>query len=321
MQIPSLLEYAIEKETEKYNIKELKIAAQNLSKRYMEMKRTGETFLKTDLDAISYSVIRMPATYSAIRTCLEKIGELKEFEINSLLDIGSGTGSAEWAAIDVFDINDIVCLEREKVMRDISKRFFSYNDTLKNVKFIEADILNEDLNESKDLCILSYIINELSEQNRLKAIDKALKCTNKVLLVVEPGTPEGFGNIRKIRDYVFEKGYEIIAPCTGFNGRCDIQKDDWCASSVRVQRTKIHKYLKYAEVGFEDEKFSYIAVNASNDKLDLNNSRRILRHPIIQNGRIEVKTCLKGEIKEEVITKKNKDEFKALKKKSIGDII
>lgn len=155
MQIPSLLEYAIEKETEKYNIKELKIAAQNLSKRYMEMKRTGETFLKTDLDAISYSVIRMPATYSAIRTCLEKIIELKEFEIDSLLDIGSGTGSAEWAALDVFDIDDIVCLEREKLMRDISKRFFFYNETLKNVKFIEADILNEELNESKDLCILS----------------------------------------------------------------------------------------------------------------------------------------------------------------------
>ena len=322
MQIPNLLEYAIEKETEKYNIKDLKEAALNLSKRYMEMKRTGETFLKTDLDTISYSVIRMPATYSAIRTCLEKINELKEFEINSLLDIGSGTGSAEWAAIDVFDINDIVCLEREKAMRDLAKNYFSYNEELKNVKFIEADILNEEVKECKDLCILSYMINELSEQNRLKVIDKVLKCTNKVLLIVEPGTPEGFENIRKIRDYVFEKGYEIIAPCTGFNGRCDIPKDDWCASSVRVQRTKIHKYLKDAEVGFEDEKFSYIAISTIKEKLELENcGRRILRHPKIQNGRIEVKTCLKGEIKEEVITKKNKEEFKVLKKKSNGDIL
>lgn len=321
MKIPDLLEYAIEKEIEKHSIKDLKEAALNLSKRYMENKRTGETFLRTDLDTISYSVIRMPATYSAIRTCLEKIKELKDFNINSLLDIGSGTGAAEWAVTDVFEIDDIVCLEREKAMRDLSKKYFSYSEELKNIKFIDADILNEKLDFSKDLCILSYIINELSEENRLKVIDKVLNCTNKVLLVVEPGTPEGFENIRKIRDYAFEKGYEIIAPCTGFNGRCDIPKDDWCASSVRVQRTKKHKYLKDAEVGFEDEKFSYIAISTERKNLEINtNMRRILRHPKIQNGRIEVKTCMQGEIKEEVITKKNKDEFKLLKKKNIGDL-
>ena len=321
MQIPNLLEYAIEKETEKYNIKDLKEAALNLSKRYMEKKRNGETFLKTDLDTISYSVIRMPATYSAIRTCLEKIKELNDFEIKSLLDIGSGTGAAEWAVNDVFEVNNIVCLEREQAMRELSKKYFSYSDEFKNIEFIDADIVNEKLNISKDLCILSYIINELSKENRLKVIDKVLSCTNKILLIVEPGTPEGFYNVKMLRDYLYEKGYEIIAPCTGFNGRCDIKEDDWCASSVRVQRTKVHKYLKDADVGFEDEKFSYIAINVSKNKLNIEkNFKRILRHPKIQNGRIEVKTCMQGEIKEEVITKKNKEDFKALKKKKIGDI-
>ena len=321
MRIPDLLEYAIEKETGKYNIKDLKEAALNLSKRYMDNKRTGESFLRTGLDTISYSVIRMPATYSAIRTCLEKIKELKDFNINSLLDIGSGTGAAEWAVTELFDVNEIVCLEREKAMRDLSKKYFSYNEELKNVKFIEADILNEELKESKDLCILSYMINELSEKNRLKVIEKVLLCTNKVLLVVEPGTPEGFENVKRIREYAFEKGYEIIAPCTGFNGRCDIPENDWCASSVRVQRTKIHKYLKDAEIGFEDEKFSYIAISTSKQKLNIDkNLKRILRHPKIQNGGIEVKTCMQGEIKEELITKKNKEEFKLLKKKNVGDL-
>ena len=321
MKIPDLLEYAIGKEIEKYSIKDLKEAALNLSKRYMENKRTGETFLKSDLDTISYSVIRMPATYSAIRTCLEKIKEIHDFEINSLLDIGSGTGAAEWAVIDTFDVKDIVCLEREKAMRELSQKYFSYNEDLKNVKFIDADILNEQLNFSKDLCVLSYIINELSEENRLKVIEKVLNYTNKVLLIVEPGTPEGFKNIKKVRDYAFENGYEIIAPCTGFFGRCDIPENDWCASSVRVQRSKEHKYLKDAEIGFEDEKFSYVAISMKKGCFNVNdNSKRILRHPKIQNGRIEVKSCKSGEIKEEVITKKDKELFKALKKKNIGDI-
>ena len=322
MNIPELLEFAIEKNVEEFNIKELKQAALDLSKRYMESKRTGKSLLKTKLDTVAYSVIRMPATYSAIRTCLEKILEIYEFDINSVFDIGSGTGAAEWAILDVFDKQmDIVCLERDKGMRDVSKKYFSYSEELKNIEFIEADILNEELSLSKDLCVLSYMINELDESNRIKVIDKALNVTNKALLIVEPGTPEGFSNIKKVRDYAYEKGYSIIAPCTGFCGRCDVPNDDWCASCVRVQRTKIHKYLKDAEIGYEDEKFSYVAISKENiDFKEKSNLRRILRHPKIENGRVIVKTCLKGEIKEEIITKKNKDEFKLLKKKNVGDI-
>ena len=293
------------------------------SKRYMESERTGDTLLKTNLDTVAYSVIRMPATYSAIRTCLEKVNEVSDFNIKSVLDVGSGTGAAEWAILDVFeDVSDITCLEREKGMREIAKTYFSYSEVLKNVKFIEADVLNDDLNSTKkDLCVLSYIINELDEKDRLKVIDKVIEATDKVLLIVEPGTPEGFKNVKNIRDYLYEKGYKIIAPCTGFTGRCDITENDWCASSVRVQRTKTHKYLKDAEIGYEDEKFSYIAISKENVGFKISeNSRRILRHPKIENGRITVKTCLNGEIKEEVITKKNKDEFKLLKKKNVGDM-
>lgn len=318
MIIPNLLELAIEEEVKKYNIKDLKSAALNLSKRYMEAKRTGESLLKTDLDAIAYSVIRMPATYSAIKTCLEKVKEIYNNDIKSLLDIGSGTGAGEWAAIELFDLQEIVCLEREKSMKDISSKYFSYNEDLKDVKFIDADIIQENTNLKNDLCILSYMINELEENNKLKVVEKALEATEKVLLIVEPGTPEGFENIRKIRNYAYDKGYSIIAPCTGFCGRCDIQADDWCASSVRVQRTKIHKYLKDAEIGYEDEKFSYVAI--AKERIDYHKVKRILRHPKIENGRILVKTCCLGEIKEEIITKKNKEEYKMIKKKNVGDI-
>ena len=167
MKIPDLLEIAIENKVNSYNSKELKVAALNLSKRYMENERTGENLLKDKLDTIAYSVIRMPATYSAIRTCLEKIKEIYNFDINSVLDIGSGTGAAEWAITDVFeDVRDLICLEREKGMRDIAKDYFSYSDVLKDVKFIEADILNDNLaGIKKDLCVLSYII-QFSNGNR-----------------------------------------------------------------------------------------------------------------------------------------------------------
>ena len=321
MKLPDLLENAIENEVIKYDIKILKEKALNLSNRYMTEERKGNTFIKDFLDTVAYSVIRMPATYSAIRLALEKTLEVYDVKFDSVLDIGSGTGAAEWVIDDVLDINDITCLEREKDMRDISKIYFSYNENLKNVKFIEADILKEKLDFKKDLSILSYVINELDDSKKIEMIKKVLDATNKVLLVVEPGTPGGFNNIKKIRDFAYEEGYSIIAPCTGFCGRCDIKEDDWCASAVRVQRTKVHKYLKDADMGYEDEKFSYVAI--SKEKVIFNNEEysRILRHPKIENGRVTVKLCSKGEIVEKTITKKDKELFKKVKKKNMGDVI
>lgn len=320
MKIPDLLEFAIEEEVKKYNIKDLKDIALNLSKRYMESKRTGETLLKNELDMVAYSVIRMPATYSAIRTAMEKVFEMYDLKIDSIFDVGSGTGSAEWAASELFDIGDIVCLEREKTMRDISKKYFSYHDILKNVKFIEADILKENLDFKKDLSIMSYIINELDESDRLLAVEKVLDATNKVLFIVEPGTPEGFNNIKMIKEYAQENGFYVLAPCTGNCRGCNLPEDDWCASSIRVQRSKTHKYLKDAEVGYEDEKFTYIAI--SKEKIEnLKDGYRILRHPKIENGRVIVKVCKNGEISEKIITKKDKELFKTVKKKNIGDFV
>ena len=320
MKIPDLLEFAIDEEVKKYSIKDLKDIALKLSKRYMESKRTGETLLKNELDMVAYSVIRMPATYSAIRTSMEKVLEMCDLKIDSVLDIGSGTGAAEWVVSDLLDVEDIVCLEREKTMRDISRKYFSYHDILKNVKFIESDILKENLSVKKDLSIMSYIINELDEKDRLIAIQKVLDATNKLLLIVEPGTPEGFNNIKMIKEYAQEKGFCVLAPCTGNCRGCNLPEDDWCASSVRVQRSKIHKYLKDAEVGFEDEKFTYIAI--SKEKIEnLKDGYRILRHPKIENGRVTIKVCKNGEISEKIITKKDKELFKTVKKKNIGDFV
>ena len=56
----------------------------------------------------------------------------------------------------------------------------------------------------------------------------------------------------------------------------------------------------------------------SNEKYDLPESR-ILRHPIIEKGKITLKLCEKGNIKEKIITKKDKENFKKAKKKNCGD--
>ena len=127
MEISQILQNSLEEKIKNIKISELKETAQKLSYKYMNQKRTGETFITKDIDAIAYSIIRMPATYGAVSTALEHILDITEIQVETLLDIGAGTGAATWAAENLLELKQITCIEREKAMQNIGmypKRYY-----------------------------------------------------------------------------------------------------------------------------------------------------------------------------------------------------
>lgn len=315
MKIPSELEDNIEKQLKNVKLIELKEISKNLSNRYMNEKRMGQSLLNKELEALAYSVIRMPATFCAINKVLEETIKRYNINIDTALDVGSGTGAGEWAIYNNrSNIKEILCIEREKNMMNLAKKLL---EDYKNITWKSQDIVKNKVNDKADLVIVSYIINELLEDVKEKVINDMFNAFNKVLIFVEPGTPEGFNNIRKIQHLALKNNLYVIAPCTG-QAECKLPKDDWCHSVIRVERNKIHKFLKSAEVPYEDEKFSYIAI--SKQKLEVEGSR-ILRHPNISSGFIKAKLCTNGIIEEKTFTKKEKETFKKVKKSKCGDLI
>ena len=315
MRIPLELEQAIENQIKDIKINELKNEAEKLSDRYLNEERTGKTLLSKEIEALAYSIMRMPATFGAVTTVLKNtLNIVKNNKYKTLVDIGSGTGASIWAVDNLLEVDKIICLEREEAMRKIGQSLLKNNEKIRDIEWINKDITKEEL-PAADIITMSYVINELAEENRKILIEKLLKIDAKLILIIEPGTPEGFKNIKQIQKKALNKGKYIIAPCTS-QEICKLPEDDWCHSLVRVERTKIHKLLKNAELSYEDEKFSYIVI--SNEKYDLPESR-ILRHPIIEKGKITLKLCEKGNIKEKIITKKDKESFKKSKKKNCGD--
>lgn len=313
MNLPENLERKIEEEVSKYKLSNLKEYSQGLSNKYMKETRTGKALLSLEEEAVAYSVMRMPATFCAITNILQNC----DIKIDSLLDVGAGTGAASFAVTRLFDVQKVTCLEREKAMMKLGKKLMADEEILSKAEWIDIDVLKDDINVKADLVIVSYMVNELKEEDKKVLLEKLIKCTNKYLLIVEPGTPEGFLNIRNIRDNILEDNLNILAPCATY-GKCEIPKGDWCSFSVRVQRTKIHKILKSGDVPYEDEKYSYILI--SKEKVE-NTSARILRHPAIKPKMIGLKLCTKDGIKEIVITKKNGEVYKEAKKKKVGDSI
>lgn len=317
MKIPDILENAIEEKLNHVKLTELKQYASQLSEKYMYQERTGDTLLNTELEALAYSIMRMPATYGAVYTALKHTLERIDGNIQSVVDIGAGTGTATWAISELLDTKDIQCFEREQVMLELGRSFMSQNPKLKDISWKYMDIVEDDLNVKADLVVTSYMLNEIKPESRKDVINKLIKSSNHLILIIEPGTPEGFKNIKEVQKTAIENGLHIVAPCT-FQGICPLPDEDWCHSIVRMERTKVHKLLKNADLPYEDEKFSYVAI--AKEKCD-NSGSRILRHPMIEKGKITLKICYNGRIEDMIVTKKDKELFKAVKKKKCGDLI
>ncbi len=324
MELPNELKNIIEIELENINIKALQKTSEEISLKYRdEIQKKGKRLVTENIEAASYSAVRMPATYSSVYTALKNSLEIFNGDINSLLDVGAGTGAGSWAANELLNLKDIVCLEREDAMLNLGSKFMkkSENIVLKNAKWEKFDLLNSEIKYKADLVICSYVLNELNENDRLIALKNLWDATDKMLLIIEPGTPRGFNEIKENRSILKSYGANIIAPCPNIEN-CPMPENDWCHATCRVARTKIHKLLKNADVPYEDEKFSYIAVCKNiecKSVLGSVNYARVLRHPKIESGKISLQICSKDGIGEKVVTKKDKDLFKIARKLKCGD--
>ena len=257
----------------------------------------------------------MPATYGAVTTALKNCLELIDVKLETMLDVGAGTGAATWATSNLIDLKNVTCIEREPYMQKVGSKLMNSNELLKDVRWISKDILKEQISEKADLVIASYMINELPNEKRINVINQLMNATNELLIIIEPGTPEGHNIIKNIKKYCIENNLYVIAPCVS-QEECKLDSSNWCHSTCRIQRTKIHKLLKDGDVPYEDEKFSYIAV--SKQKVNHQNSR-ILRHPIIKSGFVNLELCTKDGIKNVTISKKDGNLYKQAKKKNCGD--
>lgn len=326
MELPYYLKIASEKLIEGMNLGKMSSSAKELSRRYMEESGSGKSLLNKDEEAAVYSLMRMPATFSAVSFALEQVCKASNFVPRTLLDAGAGTGGGSFAANEFFSLDKIICLERELAMENIGKKLmtFSDDDVLKNATYIRKDLVEEALNKTNkeaiyqsDLVIASYVLNEMSMENRMEVVRFLWENTKQMLVIIEPGTPVGFGNIRRIRDFLISEGAYVCAPCPHMDN-CAVVGDDWCHFTVRVQRGKYHRMLKEAEVPYEDEKFSYIAF--SKEPIEQKAFGRVMRHPKTQKGRMDLTLCTMDGIIEKTVTKKDGEAYKCAKKVNCGDI-
>lgn len=312
MEFHSELQSRINELAEGVDLKVLKSAAARLSENYRAESAGGKRGAVSKTDALAYAAVRMSATFAAVSKALEL--SLARFggEIGSILDVGAGTGAGAIAAARLTGCENITCVEREENMLALGKE-------LCGTAGVPADWERGDISQgvarSADLVICSYCLNELPEVQRERAVKSLAGAAGKLLVIVEPGTPFAFEEMKQTRQTLIERGLKIAAPCPHEN-ECPLPEDDWCHFTARAQRSKLHKLLKNADVPYEDEKFCFVAA-ARNPEEFTPCAARVLRKPQIQSGFVTLSLCEADGIKTETITKKS-PLFKAARKVEHG---
>lgn len=306
MSLPHFLEEGLQALLAPSNKKSLAVGSEALSDQYRAQKGTK------GVDPFAYLAVRLPATFAAVTKVLEEIKKsVPNFNPRTLLDLGSGPGTALFAATELFSFDTITAFEKETTLLNVAKQLGRHL----SVDWRKVDLETVEELPKADLVILSYAFGELSEKGREKLLLKAAKAA-EMLVIIEPGTPAGFERIRKIRTDLIVQGKQMVAPCPHMLA-CPIVAPDWCHFSVRLSRSSLHRQLKGGTLGYEDEKFSYVAV--CNAPVSLPEAR-ILRHPQKRTGHIHFTLCTRSEgLQSVTISKKTPSLYKEAKDLEWGD--
>lgn len=235
MNIPTALQQAIDKLANTQDLSGIRNNVTNICSRYQYESGRGRKLVRTPDEVIAYAVARMPATYSAVYTALKYMCEQYDGQINTVLDLGTGTGAVIWAVNEYFSLSRITCVEREKYMIDTAKELMNYGTSqMKEAEWIEANVTSAMQLEKRDLVTASYIMNELRENEKKDFLNNVWNNSGDLIMIIEPGTMAGYQNVLTARQFFLEKGGNIIAPCT-HSGSCKLDKNDWCHFSCRLQ--------------------------------------------------------------------------------------
>lgn len=278
----------------------------------------GSTTIRTESDALAYALARMPATYAAVIASLNALQEIRpDFAPTSLLDCGAGPGTATWACAEAFEtLESFALLDANPALRSLASDLARENDLAIAYTLGDAPTKIADA-PSADLVIASYVINELTDTAREKLVAAMWVKANDTLVIIEPGTPAGYQRILDARTQLIRAGAHVIAPCP-HDEACPLVKPDWCHFSQRLQRSRVHKQLKSAELPYEDEKFIYLAVSRTPVA---QRPSRVLAQPVTTKIAITAKLCTHDGVIAAVAPKRDKAIYGKFRKLDWGDAV
>lgn len=313
-------------------------AVDRLIANYRGTTPTDAPVLRDRADVAAYAAYRMPATYEAVRSALDALREaVPGWAPVTHTDIGGGTGAASWAVAESWaerPPSTTVLDWAEPALalgRELARA--SGVPSLGAVEWQRSRIGAALRIESSDLVTVSYVLKELSEADRDVVVAEAARAARAVV-IVEPGTPDGYERIIRARDALVAAGMTVAAPCPHSAACPIVPGSDWCHFAARVSRSSLHRQIKGGSLAYEDEKFSYVAAVRGGGGAGEGGAggdaevpgpvapapARVVRRPQIRKGLVLLDLCTEAEgLRRETVTKRHGPLYRAARDTAWGE--
>ncbi|MFF4529791.1 small ribosomal subunit Rsm22 family protein [Streptomyces sp. NPDC001407] len=298
-------------------------AVERLIANYRGRTPTHTPVLRDRSDVVAYAAYRMPATFEAVRSALEAFRDrLPEWVPASHVDVGGGTGAASWAVAAAWQghARRTTVLDWAEPALALGAELVraAHDEGLRTAEWRRQTIGSAlAIPDGTDLVTVSYVLGELTEADRRAVTDAAARAARAVVLI-EPGTPDGYLRVIEARDRLIAAGFRAVAPCP-HSAACPIEPGtDWCHFSARVSRSSLHRQVKGGSLPYEDEKFSYVAAVRDLDAPPA--PARVVRKPQIRKGQVLLDLCTPEDgLTRETVTKRHGGVYKAARDTAWGD--
>jgi ribosomal protein RSM22 (predicted rRNA methylase) len=278
--LPDHLFKAVEARLDKVRISTLRSGYADLSRRYRD--QTVSEAERQDLEggasdphgrapggysrgvarSLGYLAGRLPATYAAAQFALGQVPDAAFEGVTGALDLGAGPGTATWALSGRWPgLSQALLLESDpEMLRQAQALATAYPDLKVSLK--SGDLAAQlKACPSQDLVLMAYVLSELDEAGQEALLAEAWAKAGRGLFLLEPGTPETSRRVALARTQLVALGGHVLAPCPQ-DGACPaVGQKWWCHFSVRLERRGLHKLVKGGDLGYEDERFSWLFVS------------------------------------------------------------
>ncbi len=240
------------------------------------------------------------------------------FAPGSLLDVGCGPGTVSFAAARAFpSLGSMALLDRNAALLALAGKLSAQGLPGREPELRRADILTSALPAS-DLVVAGYVLAEIAAPAQEAFVRRLWDASKQGLVLIEPGTPDGFARLRDARTALIAAGAHVAAPCT-HEAACPMAGEDWCRFMARVQRTRDHRILKQGERPFEDEPYAYLVMLRRPPVS--RPGARIVARPAESKAGVTLDLCGSEGRKLLVVARREKEKFKQISKLRWGDSI
>jgi ribosomal protein RSM22 (predicted rRNA methylase) len=318
--MPPALAAAVDFRLAEISANELARVGAALSARYRSPAVRGAPTARSRAQALAYAAFRLPATYAALAFAMAELRRRRpSWAPRTLLDLGAGPGAGLWAATTLWPaLERATALDAAPAMLALGCELagVAAHPAVAGATWLLGDVLDPLPPGRHDLVLLSYTLTELDPAAIEPLAERAWAATAGTLLVVEPGTPAGHNRALRVRDHLIACGAFVTAPCP-HDGACPLAGGpDWCHFAARLPRSRAHRLLKGGTLGYEDEKLAYAALSR---EPTARATTRVLRHPRVAPGRIELELCTASGLTKTTVTRRDKAAFRRARKSAWGD--